>query len=82
MSKYGNKYLRTALWQGAVSCINHNKVFTAYFVKKNKYEGKNKMISISHTARKLTYILHHLLTTGEEFDAEKAYNAMTLPKQV
>lgn len=43
MGKFGNKYLRTAIWLSAISCTNHNKELIEYFYKKHAIEKKPMM---------------------------------------
>lgn len=72
MSKHGSKYLRTAIWQAAISCINHNKVFRMYFIKKHDIDKKPKMTAVGAVCRKLTYQIYHIMKYNEPFDMEKA----------
>lgn len=76
MSKHGSKYLRTAIWLGAISCINHNRVFKMYFIKKVYIDKKPKMVAIGAVCRKLTYNIYNILKNDVEFDTEKALYAM------
>ncbi|MCK4499766.1 IS110 family transposase [Candidatus Babeliales bacterium] len=61
MAKYGNKYLRTAIWLCAISCINHNKEFREYFYKKHKVDKLSKMSAVGAVCRKLTYRIHYIM---------------------
>lgn len=61
MGKYGNKYLRTAIWLSAISCINHNKEFKEYYYKKNKIDKLSKMAAVGAVCRKLTYRIHYMM---------------------
>lgn len=72
MSKHGSKYLRTAIWQAAISCINHNKVFRMYFIKKHSIDKKQKMTAVGAVCRKLTYQIYRIMKYDEGFDMEKA----------
>ena len=72
MSKHGSKYLRTAIWQAAISCINHNKVFRMYFIKKHSIDKKQKMTAVGAVCRKLTYQIYRIMRYDEGFDMEKA----------
>ena len=72
MSKHGSKYLRTAIWQAAISCINHNKVFRMYFIKKHNIDKKPKMTAVGAVCRKLTYQIYRIMKYNEPFDMKKA----------
>ena len=61
MSKYGNKYLRTAIWLCAISCINHNSEFREYFHKKHKIDKLSKMSAVGAVCRKLTYRIYYIM---------------------
>jgi transposase len=61
MGKFGNKYLRTAIWLSAISCINHNKEFRDYFYKKHAIDKKPKMTAVGAVCRKLAYRIHYLM---------------------
>lgn len=66
MGKYGNKYLRTAIWLSAISCINHNKEFREYFVKKHHIDKKPKMSAVGAVCRKLTYRIYYIMKRDAE----------------
>lgn len=63
---------RTAIWQAAISCINHNKVFRAYFIKKHIIDKKPKMTAVGAVCRKLTYHIYRIMKYDVPFDIEKA----------
>lgn len=72
MSKHGNKYFRMALWLGAISCINHNKIYRKYYFKKVYIDKKDKMKAVNAVARKLCYQVFRILKYNENFELEKA----------
>jgi len=71
MVKRGSPYLRWALLQAARLIALHNPTFRAYQEKK-RAEGKHFFVVQSHTAKKLTRIIHKLLATNTVFDDEVA----------
>ena len=77
MSKHGSKYLRTAIWLGAISCINHNKAFQMYFIKKHHIDKKPKMVAVGAVCRKLTYNMYRIMKYNEPFEMEKALHITT-----
>jgi transposase len=66
VSKKGSKYLRTAIWQGAVYSLVHNPQLRAFYEKK-RAEGKPKQVAIGAVANKLTRIIYAVLKSGQEF---------------
>ena len=71
MVKRGSSYLRWALLQAARLIAMNNPTFSAYQAKK-RAEGKHFFVVQSHMAKKLTRIVHKLLTTDMTFDSEIA----------
>lgn len=61
MGKYGNKYLRTAIWLSAICCINHNQEFKEYYYKKHKIDKLSKMDAVGAVCRKLTYRIYYMM---------------------
>jgi transposase len=67
ISKRGSPYLRRAIWIAAFSAKNSNDVFAQYYSKKLN-EGKHKQTAIGACARKLTYLIYHILKEQKPFD--------------
>ena len=66
MVKRGSPYLRWALLQAARLVSMKDDTFKAYSEKK-RAEGKHYYVVLSHLARKLVRVIHHLLTYDLEF---------------
>lgn len=66
MVKRGSPYLRWALLQAARLVSMRDDTFKAYSEKK-RAEGKHYHVVLSHLARKLVRVIHHLLTYDLEF---------------
>lgn len=69
LSKKGSKYLRTALWQGAVFSIVHNPSLKEFYQKKLS-EGKPKQVALGAVANKLTRIMYGILRSGTDYQPE------------
>ena len=78
MSKNGSKHLRTAIWLAAICCINHNKVFRDYFMKKTLVDKKRKIVAVGAVARKLSYHVYASLKNGDGFDPEREIKSLAL----
>lgn len=66
LSKKGSKYLRTALWQGAVYSLVHNPSLREFYQKKLS-EGKPKQVALGAVANKLTRIVYGILRSGQDY---------------
>lgn len=66
MVKRGSSYLRWALLEAAYQISMKEPTFRAYYLKK-KMEGKHHYVALSHVAKKLVRVLHHLLTKNLDF---------------
>ena len=66
MVKRGSPYLRWALLHAARLVSMKDDTFKAYSEKK-RAEGKHYYVVLSHLARKLVRVIHHLLTYDLEF---------------
>ena len=66
MVKRGSKYLRWALLQAAERVRIRDKAFGAVYSKKIG-EGKHHYVAVSHVAKKLVRVIHHLLSSGTVF---------------
>lgn len=66
MVKRGSPHLRWALLEAARLIAMRDETFKAYY-KKKKSEGKHHYVANSHVAKKLTRVIHHLLTNNIEF---------------
>lgn len=69
LSKKGSKYLRTALWQGAVYSLVHNPSLRAFYDKKLS-EGKPKQVALGAVTNKLTRIIYGILRSGQDFQPD------------
>ncbi len=69
LSKKGSKYLRTALWQGAVYSLVHNPFLRAYYDKKLS-EGKPKQVALGAVTNKLTRIIYGILRSGTDYQPD------------
>lgn len=70
MSKAGNAYLRTALYQLAIVGIQHNPVIRAHYARK-RAQGKSKMNAVGHCMKKGLAIIWGVWRSGEDFAAPK-----------
>lgn len=66
LSKKGSKYLRTALWQGAVYSLVHNPLLREFYDKKLS-EGKPKQVALGAVTNKLTRIIYGILRSGQDY---------------
>lgn len=66
ISKRGSRNLRHALWMAATSARQCSPTFKKVFDKQMS-KGKHYNVAISHVAKKLTYIIDHLMQTNEVF---------------
>lgn len=69
LSKKGSKYLRTALWQGAVYSLVHNPNLRAFYDKKLS-EGKPKQVALGAVTNKLTRIVYGILRSGQDYQPD------------
>jgi transposase len=69
MVKRGSTYLRWALPQAGRSCGVYDRTFAAVLERKLA-EGKHYDVAVSHVAKKLIRVIHHLMTTGEPYMAQ------------
>lgn len=69
LSKKGSKYLRTALWQGAVYCLVHNPNLRAFYDRKLS-EGKPKQVALGAVTNKLTRIVYGILRSGQDYQPD------------
>jgi transposase len=69
LSKKGSKYLRTALWQGAVYGIVHNPNLKEFYQKKLS-EGKPKQVALGAVTNKLTRIIYGILRSGQSYQPD------------
>jgi transposase len=70
MSKAGNAYLRTALYQLAIVGIQHNPIIRAHYARK-RAQGKSKMNAVGHCMKKGLAIVWGVWRSGEDFAAPK-----------
>jgi len=68
MSKAGNAYLRTALYQLAIVGIQHNPIIRAHYARK-RAQGKSKMNAVGHCMKKALAIVWGVWRSGEDFAA-------------
>lgn len=71
MSKAGNTYLRTALYQMAVVGLQHNPLIKAHYARK-RAAGKSKMNAIGHCMKKALAIVWGVWHGEEDFRAPQA----------
>jgi transposase len=69
LSKKGSRYLRTALWQGAVYSTVHNPILKGFYQKKLS-EGKPKQVAMGAVANKLTRIVYGILRSGTDYQSQ------------
>lgn len=69
LSKRGSKYLRTALWQGAVYSLVHNPSLRTFYDKKLS-EGKPKQVALGAVTNKLTRIIYGILRSGQDYQPD------------
>jgi transposase len=67
MSKRGSRYLRTALWMAACAARQHSPMFKKIYETQKNDRGKKYKVALSHVAKKMAYIVHHIMETQEEF---------------
>ena len=68
MSKAGNAYLRTALYQLAIVGIQHNPIIRTHYARK-RAQGKSKMNAVGHCMKKGLAIVWGVWRSGEDFAA-------------
>ncbi len=68
MSKAGNAYLRTALYQLAIVGIRYNPIIRAHYARK-RAQGKSKMNAVGHCMKKGLAIVWGVWRSGEDFAA-------------
>jgi len=68
ITKRGNKHVRSALVQSAQVCVKFPSPLRAFFQRLYQKKGRNK--SIIAVASKLTRIIWHMLTNGEDYRYE------------
>ena len=66
MVKRGSKYLRYALFNAAKYVCHWEPTFNDYLAKK-RGEGKAYNVAVSHSAKKLTRVIFHLVKTNKAF---------------
>jgi transposase len=67
MSKRGVEILRTAFFQAAFNCAQHDPQLKAFYRRK-RAQGKKHQVAISHLMRILTRRLVAVLRTGKPYD--------------
>lgn len=72
ISKRGPKYLRWALYVGAVACIKHNPEFRALYHKKIS-QGKKSKQALVYVAKKLVQLCLSMLKSGEVYRPERVF---------
>lgn len=68
--KRGSSFLRETLMNSASTFAIHNPVIYEYYMKK-KAEGKAHRVVLTHIAKKLIRIIHHLEVNNLTFDSSK-----------
>ena len=68
MSKAGNAYLRTALYQMAIVGITHNPTIRAHYARK-RAQGKSKMNAVGHCMKKALAIVWGVWRSGADYAA-------------
>lgn len=66
MSKRGSRILRHALWMAACSARICSPTFKAIY-DTQRSRGKSYQVAISHVAKKMAYVVNHVLVTKEDF---------------
>lgn len=66
MVKRGSTYLRWALMQAGRLASVYDPTFRKVLERKLS-EGKHYNVAVSHVAKKLIRVIHHLMLTGEEY---------------
>lgn len=69
ISRIGDSNIRKALYWPAVTAIRCNPLFSV-FAQRLRERGKPEKVIICAVMRKLIVIMHALITSGREFDAE------------
>lgn len=72
ISKKGSSYLRNAFYMAAMTMFREKTEPIYSFVKKKRAEGKKKVCSFDHGARKLVNILFSMMKNKQEFRNGKA----------
>lgn len=67
MSKRGSPYLRRAIFTAANVASFHDPTLSAYY-QKLKARGKHHNVAVGAVARKLTYIIHAVMTEKRPFE--------------
>lgn len=67
MSKRGSPYLRRAIFTAATVASYHDPTLSAYY-QKLKARGKHHSVAVGAVARKLTYIIHAVMTEKRPFE--------------
>ncbi len=66
ITKFGNKYLRAAIWKAASLIYLHNDTFQYYYNMK-KAQGKHHNVVIGHITKKLVSIIYSILKDNVAF---------------
>ncbi len=66
ITKFGNKYLRAAIWNAASLIYLHNDTFYYYYNMK-KSQGKHHNVVIGHLTKKLVSIIFNILSKNVDF---------------
>jgi transposase len=66
MVKHGSSYLRYRILMCCFQLLSRNEVLYEYYRKK-KDEGKGHWTALSHVARKLIRIIHHIETNDVDY---------------
>ncbi len=66
ITKFGNKYLRAAIWKAASLIYLHNDTFHYYYNMK-KSQGKHHNVVIGHITKKLVSIIFNILSKNVDF---------------
>lgn len=67
LSKRGVEILRTAFFQAAYNCAQHDPQLKAFYQRK-RAQGKKHQVAISHLMRILTRRLVAVLRSGKPYD--------------
>ncbi len=66
ITKFGNKYLRAAIWKAASLIYNRNDTFQYYYNMKRS-QGKHHNVVIGHITKKLVSIIYSILKDNVAF---------------
>jgi transposase len=66
MGKRGSPYLRDAIWHAALAAVNTDPMFKRIY-EKQKSRGKHHSVSLSHVAKKLTYVIFSVLRSNKPY---------------